>query len=423
MVGPGAWLAMAGAAAYLIATALGRHVSQLPLRITGTLIMTIAVSAWSISATPLLPGTEMRPPGSPGGWLAVAINDQLVTRFAVPGTTVILAVTFWIGALLAMDEVVLAVPRALGRMVLGVSAVKVPKPALAGIAGRMAALRMPWHRNDEEEQTSGKKKNAAKRSNATKDKKSKKHKWGRDDEFVIDEDAGGVGATESFDPDEATVDADADEDDGEWEYEDEEGEWEYEYEDEEDADEEAAADGEDEDEDEAEAEGEDDEDAADAPNAYLAHKRNFDPDELRAKIKKLPINFAPRTETGDAAAARARPVRLPVPGPRSLGRAGDRLQRRDGSHRPRAGGRSGVGPARVQDSGRSGRHRHRAGHHHVRARLAPGIKVSQITAVDNDIARALKAPEHPHRAQHARQGHRRHRGAQRSRRRRSGSRS
>ena len=57
---------------------------------------------------------------------------------------------------------------------------------------------------------------------------------------------------------------------------------------------------------------------ADAPGAYVAEKSaaldpsQFDPDALRAKIKKLPINFAAQLESKSkpAAAATSKPVDL-----------------------------------------------------------------------------------------------------------------
>jgi hypothetical protein len=67
------------------------------------------------------------------------------------------------------------------------------------------------------------------------------------------------------------------------------------------------------------------------------------------------------------------------------------LRRKPGKVRPRKGGRARAGAQGIQRRCPRRRDRHRPGHHDVRAGLAPGMKVSAITALTNDIMRALKA--------------------------------
>ncbi|MFW6061054.1 MAG: DNA translocase FtsK 4TM domain-containing protein, partial [Phycisphaeraceae bacterium] len=200
MLGPGAWLIIAAVAAYLVTTARRRTIAQLPLRAVGIVVMALTISAIAELGSPLMLASEARTPGAPGGWLAVLANDQLTARFARPGTAVILFVTFWIGALLAVDELVLVLPRALGRCLMALGAVKhVPRPALAGVAGRMASLRVPWRRG-------------ADTADAAAGRTERKRRRRHDEPLVIDEDAGGVGGTEAFDPDEAAVATDGEDD-------------------------------------------------------------------------------------------------------------------------------------------------------------------------------------------------------------------
>ena len=54
------------------------------------------------------------PPEGPGGLLGVFIHEEMVGRFASAGTLLILGITFWIGALLAADQLVMALPRLVG---------------------------------------------------------------------------------------------------------------------------------------------------------------------------------------------------------------------------------------------------------------------------------------------------------------------
>lgn len=350
LIGPGIWVGMAGVALYLLATIFDRKIGQLPIRAAGLVIMTLAASALVGVGMPAFVADLKAPPQGAGGLIALYLNDQLVTRFARPGTMLILSVGFWVGALLAMDELVLALPRCLARGLATLRAIKLPIPAMPEFSlANLLPVGMPWTTRGEGAVAEAPAKPSRSRRKAT-----------DDEDLAIDEDAGGFAGTESFDPDDHPA---VDEDDVE---EDEEIEEE-----------------EDEDEDDA---------GPDAPGAYLAQKKEFDPDALRAKIKKLPINFAPRTNTKNAAE------------PREVDLSGYQFPQLDLLLEPETNFsqemeeivrgqamdlEAALQQYRIQgevvgiDSGPVITL--------FEVRLAPGTKVSAISAVDSDLARALKS--------------------------------
>ncbi len=71
----------------------------------------------AVMTTSFVAGYDGRPEG-PGGLLGVFIHEELVNRFASAGSLLILGIAFWIGALLAVDQLVLAIPRVLAEGVL-----------------------------------------------------------------------------------------------------------------------------------------------------------------------------------------------------------------------------------------------------------------------------------------------------------------
>ncbi|MEE9211150.1 MAG: DNA translocase FtsK 4TM domain-containing protein [Phycisphaeraceae bacterium] len=352
MIGPGAWVALAGALAFLIATALGRKVSQLPLRIIGVLMMSLATSAmvgiaWPDLLLGIVPGGD-RPEG-PGGLIAIYINTELTQRFAAFGTMAILVVGFWIGAVLALDRVVTALPRVLGRWYTAVaSRLAWPKPVLVG---RLATLPRLWGWGRREGRNS-----AAK----TKRRVPVRGRMVLDDDEWIDEDAGGLGATEPFDPEANKRRGRLDDEDDALDEETEE--------------------------DDGEAPN------ADPPGAYAAQKKQFDPDALRAKIKKLPINFAPKR--GKTAA----------PPPREIDLSGYQFPDMDLLVDPQSNFTDEMERI-VRDQAvqlESALQQYRIEGEVVgidsgpvitlyEVRLAPGTKVSQLSAISSDLARALRA--------------------------------
>jgi len=295
MFGPGAWVLMAGLTAGLYLLATKRLIDQPVLRGVGVLVVAVAASGLLLLAVPdLVVALGIVTPVGPGGLVATFLVDQLLERFATMGTVVILGVLFVVGLLVAADSLVFAVPRMLAGGVERVSGFSFPRPSLAGLPGFGGAGSRPGKHETPVRQP-------AKAGRKTRKKASTK--VAVSEEEWIDEDAGGLGGVETFDPEKHTA-SEEDEweyeeevDDAEVEYVDEDGNpidpsemdgyaWEeegeadeeYEYE---DAEEVGAADDE-----------EWDEDEDGAPAAYIAEKREFTPEELRDKIKTLPINFA-----------------------------------------------------------------------------------------------------------------------------------
>ncbi|HEX7010528.1 MAG TPA: DNA translocase FtsK 4TM domain-containing protein [Phycisphaeraceae bacterium] len=341
IVGPGAWVGLTGLAAYLVATAAGVRVRQLPLRAAGLLIMTVAASSLiGIGLPVFVAGLESGPEG-PGGLLSLYINTQLVTRFAVPGTMVILAVGFWVGALLAMDEVVLALPRAMARTLMQVRMVapRLPRPAMLG----WPSLPRPWVIRSDRSGSSDRTSTRSRRRSRTQEAEDDA------DEVEID------------DPDADEIESPP-------------------------ATRASAADSRDDDEEEEEDDG-----AADAPGAYVAEKKGFDPEALRAKISKLPINFAPRATV------------KPAP-PREPDLSGYQFPGMDLLLEPESNFTQEMEQIVRQQAVEleSALRQYRIEGEVVgidsgpvitlfEVRLAPGTKVAQISAVDSDLARALKA--------------------------------
>ena len=284
------------------------------------------------------------------------INDQLTARFATPGTMMILVVGFWVGAVLTADQFVLAAPKALGAQILKLTNLQMPNMRVPQLAGRFPGIAMPWGRSEETETKPSRKSGNARRRR-------------KDAETAIDEDAGGLGATESFGmEDEPEYDEEEYEED---EYEEEGEEEEYEEEEEDEAEE---------------------DESPGAPGAYKQQKKNFSTEELRAKMQQLPINFAPKPST------------LKPPPPREVDLSGYEFPGMDILLEPETDFTEEMERI-VRDQAmqlESALQQYRIEGEVVgidsgpvitlfEVRLAPGTKVSRLSTVDSDLARALKA--------------------------------
>ena len=359
MAGPGAWVALIGVGVMLVLMGIGRSVTQPVIRIVGLIVMAVCSSSMvSVMAPTLVHGFAGSPQG-PGGLLAQLIDDQLTGRFAVPGTMMILIVGFWVGAVLAADRLVLAVPKAVGTAILKVTHIPVPNVRMPQLAGRVGCLSLPWSRGEVDEREAG--------ATST-GKRSSRSRRRKDAETAIDEDAGGLGATQSFGLEEEKDLYDEDE---------------YEYEYEEDTADEEVDDEEPENE-EAEAPG--------APQAHAAQKKQFTTEQLRAKMQQLPINFAPKLDSAKAAP------------PREIDLTGYEFPTMDMLIEPESNFTEEMEQI-VRDQAlqlESALQQYRIEGEVVgidsgpvitlfEVRLAPGTKVSRLNAVSSDLARALKA--------------------------------
>ncbi len=350
MAGPGVWVMLLGIGVMLGMTGMGKQVTQLSIRLIGLVVMSVSISALVSVAVPTVVHGYSGAPQGPGGLLAQLIDDQLTMRFAVPGTVMILVVCFWVGAVLAADQWVLAAPKALGSAILKLTHVQLPNVRMPQLAGRFPTMTLPWGRGTAEDKDSKKKNGKGKRS-----RKSK--------ELVINEDTGGLGATESFGMEDEPELYEEDE------YEEEE------YEEEEPEEEEAA-------------EEEIEEEVADAGKAK---KKQFTTEQLRAKMQQLPINFAPKMEAK-------------APPPREVDLSGYEFPAMDILVEPESNFTEEMEQI-VRDQAlqlESALQQYRIEGNVVgidsgpvitlfEVRLAPGTKVSRLSAVNSDLARALKA--------------------------------
>ena len=384
MVGPGVWITVTGLFAYLVARAAGKQVTQPILRLIGLAFMSIATSAIVGMGLPdslvaALPGAwNEQWPSVDGGLMAVFINNELGFRFGWLGTMIILTVAFWIGAVLAVDQVVTAVSNLFSSTLHLLGRIRLPRPVLVGWFSRSGRWALATGRAV-----------MPSFSGPSPTRASKPKKRRRLDE-PIDEDAGGLGGTESFDLDcdrrsnrrrrgrEQEVE----------EYDEEEfGE---------DDDVVAELDEADDDEGEIVAEEEDDVDEEDdgefdAPGAYVESRKAFDPDALRAKIKQLPINFAPKSK----------PSNQP---PREVDLSGYEFPSLSLLEEPESDFTEEM-ERMVRDQAvelESALQQYRIEGEVVgidsgpvitlyEVRLAPGTKVARINSISSDLARALRA--------------------------------
>ncbi len=368
VVGPGVWVLMLGVGAYFASTLAGRPVNQRLLRTLGLLIMTATTSGLvAVATTRFVTGFD-GPPEGPGGLLGVFIHEEMTRRFAAAGTLLILGITFWIGALLAADHLVMALPRLIAGAVHRVTAAArhglpsvhrlvaaLPRPSVPSLAGIGDALRrdIPQRENDLD---GGRIELPRKKRRAPIEEP--------DVVTVVDDEYGDENENEnepvvqpSARPASAGRASAAPDPDPDPEPEPEP----------------------------ADAE-------ADAPAAYVNSKKQFDPDELRAKMAHMPINFAKKQETHEA------PIR-------EMDLTGYQYPEIDLLEDP-DNGFSEEMEAIIQKQGeqlQAALLEYRIQGEIVNidsgpvitlfeVRLAPGTKVSSINAIDSDLARALKAP-------------------------------
>jgi S-DNA-T family DNA segregation ATPase FtsK/SpoIIIE len=111
LLGIGSWIPLLLGGVGLAFMAIGRPASAPVVRGLGVGIMMLAVSGlharWAPEVGPLT--------GCDAGLLPMWIDDQLVQRFGGLGTTLLLLVALLLGAVVAIDEVVLLLPQAFAR--------------------------------------------------------------------------------------------------------------------------------------------------------------------------------------------------------------------------------------------------------------------------------------------------------------------
>lgn len=182
-LGPGAWVLVGGIVALLWRTAFGYKTTQLPLRACGMVMMALSASGFIILTTSFADA----PPEGAGGLLAIWTVDELLTRFNPLGTFFVFCMILGVGALVTADRLVLALPRAMLAIWKKASTINFPKPVLVG---------WPWKRWGGVTDSKPDIRQAIKLAG----RKARSKGAIVDLEDQIDETAGGLGATESFDP-------------------------------------------------------------------------------------------------------------------------------------------------------------------------------------------------------------------------------
>ncbi len=110
-IGPGAWTALAATAWMLMVLASGRVISHPLVRLLGVLLLaccTSALAGWWVPALSPVVGAE-------GGVLPAYVFDLIANRFPPVGVAAILILGVVVGAIVAVDELVLAIPAVVGR--------------------------------------------------------------------------------------------------------------------------------------------------------------------------------------------------------------------------------------------------------------------------------------------------------------------
>ena len=240
VIGIGVWLFVVAWALALAVAVAGRTIDQPGLRLIG-----IGIVATGISSLHALFAPTTGPlPGAHAGLLASTIIAELTPRFATVGTFLLLLTSILVGAVVAADTIVMSIMRWSQRLADG---------AQRSVQATLEALRARATREPAVATAPG--------------KTSRRRRSTRALDAPIDESAGGLGATESFDPDEYAEPEIDDEDDDAEEYEEYDEADEY---------------------DEVDEEWEEDE-PEDLDEEEPDSRRPLTSEELRAKIAKLPV--------------------------------------------------------------------------------------------------------------------------------------
>jgi S-DNA-T family DNA segregation ATPase FtsK/SpoIIIE len=189
VIGVGSWVILLGWATYLIVAVTGRAINQPLLRCFGLLIMAAAVS----SAHQLLFPQRGPLAGAQAGLIAQRVVAEITPRFNNVGTFLILAAAFGVGAVVAIDQILFSIPR-WTMIAIGVGK-NVKWPRAAG------SMRWVFWRRRPQVALAG-----VGEVNSESDAPRQRIRRGRKIDLqsspCIDPDAGGIGATESFDPQE-----------------------------------------------------------------------------------------------------------------------------------------------------------------------------------------------------------------------------
>lgn len=199
ILGAGVWLGLGLLFYFLIETARSKKVSHPVIRFIGCILMVLSASALQfIYFSTVGPFAE-----GGGGIIAIAGANLLLARFSTLGSTLIIMLIFSVGAIVAVDTIILAIPSACISILKWIYKLPVwsyiknitrliysmlhPKSALANAH---AANNIPINIHGQGTATVAGKRSRSKSA---------------DDNEKIDPDAGGLGAVKAFDPDQETL--------------------------------------------------------------------------------------------------------------------------------------------------------------------------------------------------------------------------
>ncbi|MCE2966152.1 MAG: DNA translocase FtsK 4TM domain-containing protein [Phycisphaerales bacterium] len=200
-LGWGAWVLLALWGLFIFIRAFVGKVGHTPIRVVGAIIMAAGVSA---AQAHVFPGTGPIA-DLPGGTLGVVGQEELLARFGSFGTMLVIALVFLIGATVTLDVWVVIAPlwaykkiKAVTPPVVEATSVAAGHTAVAGKAaagwlGTMLARFKPAEPRTAPQV-------AAANSRRRKKAAQADGKSGTETKDIIDDKAGGLGGTESFDP-------------------------------------------------------------------------------------------------------------------------------------------------------------------------------------------------------------------------------
>ncbi len=337
IVGSGAWVLVASSGAFLAIAASGQPIGQGSLRSVGCIMVALAASGFHALVAP----TWSSAPEGAGGLVAIAGVDALSARFGGLGAAIALGLIGAVGVMVAFDRWLGFLPRALTGLLPAKAARRLGLALVTIVMWPLALFRR---------QTRGRR--AKVRANDL-----------DDDKRIVEPKRGARSA-----PPPAVADDDETEDLEEDEFED---------------DAEVLADAD---------EDEEDEGAPGAPQV-------FDPEELRAKIAKLPVRFAAETRRAatqeDLDSIQAINADPEMTGYRFPGL--DLLEDPEENYNERMEGHVREQAKALEEALRT----YRIDGEVVgidsgpvitlyEVRLAPGTKVAALNAISSDLARALK---------------------------------
>lgn len=188
--GVAVWVMLAAAGAYLGVTATGRRMTHPVVRAVGVLLAALALASIHALWFPNV-GSIV---AAKAGLLPRLIADQLTLRFSAVGVSLLLLTTVLLGAVVAVDWMVLSLPKALGRFFMKAAELRhVDWGAPLRVLGRIRVPR--WSRQPV----------AAGVGDFEMPVEVKTRSRRKVVQEQIDPDAGGIGATEAFVPEEHEV--------------------------------------------------------------------------------------------------------------------------------------------------------------------------------------------------------------------------